>query len=131
MVEACLVNDVFSSHLFFVNESAGVTTEEGHTGILIHLASPMLAYFFLARRIQPPLSLVDRDVQFCILTIYFIVLHLLGIYYYVYFFFVRKNLSYGDSNSRPNVSEDFEELPTEPPGRSANVNNTTACVFSL
>ena len=79
MVEACLVNDVFCSHLFFVNESAGVTTEEGHTGILIHLASAMLAYFFLARRIQPSLSLVDRDVEFCVLTIYLIVLHLLDI----------------------------------------------------
>ena len=131
MVEACLVNNVFSSHLFFVNDSAGVTTEEGRTGILIHLASAMLAYFFLSRRIQPSLSLVYRDVEFCILTIYLIVLHLLGIYYYAYIFFVRKNLSYQDSNSSPNVSEDFEKLPTEPPGRSAIVNNTTTRVFSL
>ena len=86
MVEACLVNHVFSSHLFFVNEPARVTTDEGHTGILIHLASAMLAYFFLARRIKPSLSLVDRDVEFGVLTIYLIVLHSLGIYYYVYIY---------------------------------------------
>ena len=86
MVEACLVNRVFSSHLFFVNEPAGVTTEEGRTGILNHLASAVLAYFFLARRIKPSLSLVDCDVEFCVLTSYLIVLHSLGIYYYVYFF---------------------------------------------
>ena len=40
---------------------AGVTQEEGHTGLfLIHLPSAVLALIFLARRIQPPLSLVDR-----------------------------------------------------------------------
>ena len=41
----------------------GVTQEEGHTGFLIHL-SAMRALIFLARRIQPFLSLVDREVEF-------------------------------------------------------------------
>ena len=57
---------------------AGVTQEEGHTGFLIHLLSAVHALIFLARRIQPILSLVDREVEFCVLTI-LIVLHALGI----------------------------------------------------
>ena len=49
---------------------AGVTQEEGNTGFSIHLLSVVLASIFLARRIQPLfLSLVDRDVEFCVLTI--------------------------------------------------------------
>ena len=46
----------------------GVALEEGHTGFLIHLPSAVLALTFLARRIQPFLSLVDREVEFCVLT---------------------------------------------------------------
>ena len=37
------------------------TQEEGHTGFLIHLPSAVHAFVFLARRIQPFLSLVDRE----------------------------------------------------------------------
>ena len=48
---------------------AGVTQEEGHTGFFIHLLSAVRALIFLARRIQPFLSLVDREVEFCVLTI--------------------------------------------------------------
>ena len=58
--------------------SAGVTPEEGHTGSLIHLLSAVHALIFLARRIQPFLSLVDREVEFCVLDL--IVLHPLGIF---------------------------------------------------
>ena len=43
---------------------AGVTQEEGNTGFSIHLLSAVLALIFLARRIQPFLSLVDREVEF-------------------------------------------------------------------
>ena len=46
---------------------AGVTQEEGHTGFL-HLLSAVHAFIFLARRIQPFLSIVDRKVEFCVLT---------------------------------------------------------------
>ena len=47
---------------------AGVTQEEGHTGFLIPLLPVVRALIFLARRIQPFLSLVDREVEFCVLT---------------------------------------------------------------
>ena len=48
---------------------AGVTQEEGHTRFFIHLPSAVLALIFLERRIQPFLFLVDREVEFCVLTI--------------------------------------------------------------
>ena len=64
---------VFSSHSFWTSSSldvpAGATQEEGHTGFLIHLLSAVRALIFLARRIQPFLSLVDCEVEFCVLTI--------------------------------------------------------------
>ena len=64
---------VFSSHSFWTSSSfdvpAGVTQEEGHTGFFIHLLSAVHALIFLARRIQPFLSLVNREVEFCVLTI--------------------------------------------------------------
>ena len=62
---------VFSSHSFWtsIDVPAGVTQEEGNTGFSIHLLSAVLAFIFLARRIQPFLSLVDREVEFCVLTI--------------------------------------------------------------
>ena len=44
---------------------AGATQEEGHTGSLIHLPSAVRALIFV---IQPFLSLVDREVEFCVLT---------------------------------------------------------------
>ena len=47
-----------------VDVPAGITHEEGHTGY-VHLPSVVLALIFLARRIQPFLSLVDREVVFC------------------------------------------------------------------
>ena len=63
----------FSSHSFWTSSSldvpAGITQEEGHTGFLIHLLSGMRAFMFLAMRIQPFLSLVDREVEFCVLTV--------------------------------------------------------------
>ena len=61
---------MFSSHLFWTLSSldvpAGVTQEEGHTGFLIHLLSAVHALIFRARKIQPFLSLVDREVEFCV-----------------------------------------------------------------
>ena len=48
---------------------AGVTQEEGHTGFL-RLPSAELALMFLARRMQPFLPLVDREVESCVLTNY-------------------------------------------------------------
>ena len=64
---------MFSSHSFWTSSSldvpAGVTQKEGHTGFFIPLLSAVRALMFLARRIQPFLSLVDREVEFCVLTI--------------------------------------------------------------
>ena len=72
IVDVC-VCVVFSSHSFWTSSSldvpAGVTQEEGHTEFLIHLLSAVHALIFLARRIQPFLSLVDREVEFYVLTI--------------------------------------------------------------
>ena len=51
----------------FVDIPARVTQEKDHTGFLIHLPFAVLALKFLARRIQPFLSLVDREVEFCVL----------------------------------------------------------------
>ena len=66
MSAACVLC-VFSSHSFWTSNSldvpAGVTQEEGHTGFLIHLLSAVRAFIFLARRNQPFLSLIDREVM--------------------------------------------------------------------
>ena len=61
-------------------------TSRGHTGgrsHIIHLLSAVHALIFLARRIQPFLSLVDREVEFCVLTI-LIVLNPWGIFIFVF-----------------------------------------------
>ena len=50
-----------------MNVPAGVTQEEGHTRFL-HLSSAVLAFIFLAKRIQLFLSFVDREVEFCVIT---------------------------------------------------------------
>ena len=64
---------VFSCHSFWTSSlldvPAGVTQEEGHTGFFIHLLSAVRALIFFARRIQPFLSHVDREVEFCVLTV--------------------------------------------------------------
>ena len=97
---------VVSSYSFWTSISLGVpaavTQEEGHTGFLIHLLSAVRTFIFLARRIQPFLSLVDRDVEFCL-----IVLHPLGILNLIFIFFNEKNPVLPGSNSRPDVSEGY------------------------
>ena len=64
---------VFSSHSFWTSMDvpAGVTQEEGNTGFSIHLLSAVLALIFLARRIQPFLSLVDRDTRWAFFSFIF------------------------------------------------------------
>ena len=54
---------------FVGRTSRGHTQEEGHTGFFAHLTSVGRAFIFLARRIQPLFSLVDLEVEFCVLTI--------------------------------------------------------------
>ena len=69
----CVCACVFSPHSFWTSSSldvpAVITQEEGHTEFFIHLPSAVRALIFLARRIQPFLSLVDCEVEFCVLTI--------------------------------------------------------------
>ena len=65
-VRVCVVIP-FISDVRLVDVPAGVTQEEGHT-VFLHLPSAVLALFFFARRNQPFLSLVDREVESFILT---------------------------------------------------------------
>ena len=73
IISSVYVLCVFSHHSFGTSSSldvpAEVTQEEGHTRFFIHLPSAVRALIFLARRIQPFLSLVNREVEFCVLTI--------------------------------------------------------------
>ena len=52
----------------FVDVPVRVTKKEGQTGFL-HLPSAVLVFIFLARRIQPLFSLVNRESDFCVVTI--------------------------------------------------------------
>ena len=65
----CLCVDIpFILDVIIVDAPAGVTQQESHTGFLIHLPSAVLALLFITRRIQPSVSLVDREVEFCLPT---------------------------------------------------------------
>ena len=55
----------FILDVWLVDVPARVTQEEGHTGFL-HLPSAVLDLIFPA--IKPFLSLVDHEVEFCVLT---------------------------------------------------------------
>ena len=89
----CVCVCVFSSHSFWTSSSldvpAGVTQEEGHTGFFIRLLPAVRALTFLARRIQPFLSLVDREVEFCVLTISSFSTRFF--FFFFFFFFCEKN----------------------------------------
>ena len=95
---------------------AGVTQEEGHTGFLIHLLSAVHALMFLARRIQPFLSLVDREVEFCVLTI-LIVLHPLGIFIFHFLVFLVRKIPFAGielTSQRVRGLRGTSELPGRP-----------------
>ena len=66
----------------FVDAPGEVEHEEDHTGFL-HFHSAVLALIFLAWRIPPFLSLVNREIEFCVLTNDLIVLHWLDIFVFV------------------------------------------------
>ena len=65
----CVCVCVFFPFILLIDIKFVGRTSRGHTGFLIHLLSAVRALIFLARRIQPFLSLVDREVEFCVLTI--------------------------------------------------------------
>ena len=75
---------------------AGVTQEEGHTGFLIRLLSAVRALVFLARRIQPFLSVVDREVEYCVLSSPSV-----GHVCFLFFVFSEKNLVCRDRTHVP------------------------------
>ena len=121
---------------------AGVTQEKCHTGFL-HLPSTVLALILSARRIQPSLSLVDSEVDFCVPTNQLIVLYFLGIIFFLSFylfffvFFVRKNPSSCDCTEiRTHVpTQKGSRSRTEPPGRPASYSqyshlNLLTCLLS-
>ena len=105
---------------------AGVTQEEGHTGFFIHLPSAVRTLIFLARRIQPFLSLVDGEVE--IHFVYYsndlIVLHSLGILLFILYPVKKIPLTRDrrDRTKGPNVSEGYE-VTSELPGRPAGHHN--------
>ena len=91
-----------------VDIPAGVTREKGHLEFFVHLPSAVLASIFLARRIQPFLSLVDHEVEFYVVTNQSF--STWAFFRYVSFF-VRKNSSSCDcTDIRTHVptSEGFE-----------------------
>ena len=101
----------FILHVRFVDIPARVTQEERpHRFYFLRLPSAELSLFFLARRIQPFLSLVEpRSRTLCTINSDLIVLHLMDIFFF--FFFVRKNpSSCDDTEIRTLVptSEGFE-----------------------
>ena len=57
----------FILNVRFVDAPAWVPQQKGHIGFL-DLPSAVLAFIFILRRIQPSLSLVDCEVEFCIPT---------------------------------------------------------------
>ena len=65
----CVFFPFFLDIKFVGRTNRGHTEEEGHTRFSIHLSSAVRALIFLARRIQPFLFLVDREVEFCVLKI--------------------------------------------------------------
>ena len=94
---------VFSSHSISTSSSldvpAGVTQGEGHTGFFIHFPSAVLALGFLARRIQPFLSLVYREVEVFVLTIQSFSTR--WALFFFFFLFSEKNPVYRDRTHVP------------------------------
>ena len=96
---------------------AEVTQEEGHTGFLTHLPSAVRALIFLARRIQPFLSLVDREGRI-LCTNDLIVLHLLGMFYFIFIFILGRKKSRLPGLELMSQRVRSYEVTSEPPGRA-------------
>ena len=82
------------------------------TGFFTHLPSAVRALIFLARRIQPLFSSVDREVEFCV--------PLVG--HFFFFFFSEKNTVYRDRTHVPTCQK-VARLPPIP-GRPVSNTNT-------
>ena len=109
MLVLCVVIS-FILDVRLVDAPDGGAQEEAHTDYF-YLPSAGLAIVFLARRIQPPLSLVDREVEFCVLTkylfSYYIYIYILSFLWNILFEVKEKtenrpsNLDLGCSTRRP------------------------------
>ena len=69
MCVVCFLPIYFGRQVRWMYQPGSHRQEEGHTGFLIHLPSAVHAFIFLARRIRPFHSLVDREDEFCVLPI--------------------------------------------------------------
>ena len=118
-----LVDSVLSSHLFWAPVFTFWARQPGshrrkanakeifisYLCLVFHLPSAVLAFSFsIARRVQHSLSLVYREVEFCVPTTES--LSTVG------FCARKKPRSLRDLNPRPNRQK-ITRLPTEPPGR--------------
>ena len=65
-VSVCVIIP-FIPDVRLVDPPVGVTQEEGHT-VFSRLPSEVRALIFIARTIQPFLSLVGREIEFCVPT---------------------------------------------------------------
>ena len=93
-VTLCVVIPFIVDVRLLVDVSSGVTQEEGHTRFL-HLPFAVLALIFLARKIQPLLlSLVDREVEYCV-CVCFLPIH------------SGLQLTYQPGSHRKKVTQDF------------------------
>ena len=88
----CCIDIPFILDIKRVDAPAGVAQEEGQT-VFSHLPFAVLALIFIARRIHPSLSVVDREAEFCV---YPRLNHSPLLVGHDFFFFVRKNLGSRD-----------------------------------
>ena len=96
--------------VILVDAPVAVTQEKGQTGFL-RFPSAVIALSLVARNIQPSLSLVDREVEFCVPKI------LLGII--IIHLFLRGKIPVRVTTPRFELTfqrQKVSRLPTEPPG---------------
>ena len=125
-----VVPSILGAGFHLLGASAGVTQEEGqHEGgfyfLFVFSFPPSFCgaclFFSIARRAQHSLSLVDREVEFCVPTTES--LSTVG------FCARKKPRSLRDLNPRPN-RQNAARLPTEPPGRSPSDPNNGVEFFA-
>ena len=130
----CVFLPIYSGRQACGRIPAGVTQEEGHTGFLIHLPSAVLALILLARRIQPFLSFVDREVEFCVLTLFKSFSPCWPFYFtfYSYFLFIlRGKTPVTGIRTHVPTCQKVSRLPTEAPGRPGDYQVYTVLHYTV
>ena len=111
-------------HPIYPGRQGCARTSRGHTGFF-HLSSAVHALVFLAKRIQPFLSLIDREVEFCVLTIKSFSTSWAFCFHTVYFlYFLQGKIPVRVMTPRFELTSQRQKvsgLPTEPPGRPASL----------